>query len=731
MFGVGCGRTGWSEKCPPLSDYGFDEEIFMNLWKKINWKKAGSFCNQISIVLQAVGCCILYLVIEAISRHSLSQAWIFMVERPWVFLYNAFMIFTTFTIVYLFRRRVLVRMIIGAFWLILGMINGVILANRVTPFTGPDLKLLSDATKIMNKYLSPLMLIAIIILLGLLLLFFVWVWFKGPKFQGNIRWYVNIPLVIVTVALFWGSTQLALQKRVLSNYFGNIAFAYEDYGYPYCLAVTIFDTGISEPNGYSKELIDQILESQGEEKNSQMEQQPNILFLQLESFFDPELVNFLHISEDPIPTFRALMDSYSSGYFRVPSVGAGTANTEFETITGMSLRYFGPGEYPYKTILTQTTCESAPYILKKLGYSTHAIHNNEANFYARKSVFPMLGFDSFTSEEYMPDISDITETGWVKDYILTDEIIKCLDATEGPDYVYTISVQGHGDYSTEPILDDPQITVTGAEDREKNNYSWEYYVNQIHEMDNFVKELTDTLAEYPEPVVLVMYGDHLPTMGLETKDVDNRYLFQTQYVMWDNMGLEKKDKNLSSYQMAAEVFDRVGIHDGTIFRYHQTRRNTKNYQVDLEVLQYDLLYGNQYAYGGETPYQKTNMTLGVLPVTMKELTEIGENAYSIAGENFTASSKLEINGKLIEDTIFISSNLLMVRDVELNFGDKIDVAQQSNSSTKRVLSRSAAFIYREAALLPTPTPEPVETQTPLPASTQTDVPPEQTSATEN
>ena len=245
MFGVGCGRTGWSEKCPPLSDYGFDEEIFMNLWKKINWKKAGSFCNQISIVLQAVGCCILYLVIEAISRHSLSQAWIFMVERPWVFLYNAFMIFTTFTIVYLFRRRVLVRMIIGAFWLILGMINGVILANRVTPFTGPDLKLLSDATKIMNKYLSPLMLIAIIILLGLLLLFFVWVWFKGPKFQGNIRWYVNIPLVIVTVALFWGSTQLALQKRVLSNYFGNIAFAYEDYGYPYCLAVTIFDTGIS------------------------------------------------------------------------------------------------------------------------------------------------------------------------------------------------------------------------------------------------------------------------------------------------------------------------------------------------------------------------------------------------------------------------------------------------------------------------------------------------------
>ena len=45
------------------------------------------------------------------------------------------------------------------------------------------------------------------------------------------------------------------------------------------------------------------------------------------------------------------MKEYSSGYYKVPSVGAGTANTEFETITGMSLHYFGPGEYPYKSIL--------------------------------------------------------------------------------------------------------------------------------------------------------------------------------------------------------------------------------------------------------------------------------------------------------------------------------------------------------------------------------------------
>lgn len=94
------------------------------------------------------------------------------------------------------------------------------------------------------------------------------------------------------------------------------------------------------------------------------------------------------------------------------------------------LHCFGAGEYPYKTILKETTCESAAYDLKKLGYSTHAIHNNEANFYGRRTVFSRLGFDTFTSEEYMPDISDTTPMGWVKDHILTDEIFKTMESTE-------------------------------------------------------------------------------------------------------------------------------------------------------------------------------------------------------------------------------------------------------------------------------------------------------------
>ena len=667
--------------------------------KKINLKKPTRnqvirICNLLSVPLQFLGCCVLYLVIEALSRHSLREAWQYMTGSPLIFLYNAFLIFTTRLGVYLFKHRILARTIVGCFWFILGCVNGFLLLNRVTPFTGPDLKLINDAMRILNKYLSPGLVVAVLVGLGVLLLFFIWMFRKGWKFQGKMRYWLNIPLIVAGVAIFALTSKLAIDNRLLSTYFGNIAYAYQDYGYPYCLAVTIFDTGINEPNGYSKALMEDIVNSEGEIKETKKKNTDvNILFLQLETFIDPTEVNFLSFSEDPIPNFRKLSEEYSSGYYKVPAVGAGTANTEFESITGMSLHYFGAGEYPYKTILKETTCESAAYDLKKLGYSTHAIHNNEANFYGRRTVFSRLGFDTFTSEEYMPDISDTTPMGWVKDHILTDEIFKAMESTEGPDYVYTISVQGHGDYPTEPVLSDPEIKVTGAESEEKNN-AWEYYVNQLHEMDQFVKELTDRLSELDERVVLVMYGDHLPTMDLKVEDMKNRYLFQTKYVMWSNFDMKKKDKNIAAYQMAAEVFNRLGIHEGTVFNYHQTRKGSRNYQLDLQALQYDILYGKQYVYGGENPFEATKMQLGIYPATLERLESIGNGSYYVYGTNFTAASRLEIN-KELQETQYISPTQLLVQNVELADGDQVSVATQSNSSTKKVLSRTDYLTYNE------------------------------------
>ncbi|MEE1242889.1 MAG: sulfatase-like hydrolase/transferase, partial [Frisingicoccus sp.] len=173
-----------------------------------------------------------------------------------------------------------------------------------------------------------------------------------------------------------------------------------------------------------------------------------------------------------------------------------------------------------------------------MGYGTHAVHNHSGNFYSRAQVFNNIGFDTFVCKEFMNFVQ--TENGWAKDEVLLTHIEDCLNSTDQQDFVFTISVQGHGSYPEEKLIDNPKITVSGLETEEKNN-QWEYYVNQIYEMDLFAKNLVDMMEQRGEPAVVVFYGDHLPTMGLEETDLKSQNLHYTNYVIWDNIGLEKKD----------------------------------------------------------------------------------------------------------------------------------------------------------------------------------------------
>ena len=177
------------------------------------------------------------------------------------------------------------------------------------------------------------------------------------------------------------------------------------------------------------------------EKTKASTERPNIIFLQLESFIDPNIVNNVKLSEDPIPYYRSLTKKYSTGKLTVPAVGAGTANTEFETMTGMSVHFFGPGEYPYNSVLLKKNCESIPYDLRELGYSTHAIHNHRAAFYHRNEVLGGLGFETFTSIEYMNNVTR-TPKGWARDNVLTENIMDALNSTENEDYGRTEMVVG-------------------------------------------------------------------------------------------------------------------------------------------------------------------------------------------------------------------------------------------------------------------------------------------------
>ena len=530
----------------------------------------------------------------------------------------------------------------------------------------------------------------------------VWIvsmWKRGGQYAGKVRKVWALVGIVASFGAYALVSDLAVEKRVVSTYFGNIAFAYEDYGLPYCFMASLFNTGINEPTDYSEKTLDTITnnnEITKSETGRSEEELPNIIFVQLESYFDVDEAEFFTTSQDACPNLHEMYENYSSGYFKVPSVGAGTANTEFEVLTGMNLRYFGPGEYPYKTYLKEKTCESAATALQSLGYGSHALHNNGGNFYSRARVFNNTGFDSFTSKEFM-NILQMTENGWAKDDILVQHILEAMDTTPQQDFVFGISVQGHGDYPEEPVLEEPVIKVEGIEDEALKN-KWEYYVNQVYEMDQFAGHLVQAVEERGEPSVIVFYGDHLPTMGLKAEDLKGRYLYNTNYVIWDNIGLEKQDRNVAAYQIMADVFDRLDIHSGSVFNYHQERRKTKNYLADLELLQYDILYGDQYVYDGEPPItaEDTHMVMGVRDVTLQNLVPHLDDGYSLYGENFTKSSKIFVNGEK-QKSNFLNNTRIDISEVELKDGDVISVNQMGSSNT--LFRKSDDYIYQGRELV--------------------------------
>ena len=663
-------------------------------------KPVYAFMNRFSLVFHVLLACVINLAIEAISRHSLFEAWDYMVDTPMVFLYNAFMIFMTFTIVYLFRRRVFARIIIGVLWLALGVCNGYMLLKRVTPFNAQDLKVASDAVSLINNYFNPFELVVLVVGIAAVVIWVVSMWRRGGQYEGKMHRILALIGIVVCFGGYTFLTDQALDKRVISNYFGNIAFAYQDYGLPYCFMASLFNTGIDEPNGYSEQAIARI-SNDGEitknETGRKEDELPNIIFVQLESYFDVDEAEFFTTSEDASPNLHEMYNNYSTGYFKVPSVGAGTANTEFEVLTGMNLRYFGPGEYPYKTVLKESTAESAATALSALGYGTHALHNNGGNFYSRARVFNNIGFDTFTSKEFM-NILQTTENGWSKDDILVDHILEAMDTTGQQDFVFGISVQGHGDYPEEKLIENPKITVEGIEDEAVKN-KWEYYVNQVYEMDAFAGKLVKAIEERGEPSVVVFYGDHLPTMGLKAEDLKSRYLYNTNYVIWDNIGLEKQDRNIPSYQIMSDLFERLDIHSGTVFNYHQERRKTKNYLSDLELLQYDILYGKQYVYDGDLPITEGHMQMGVKDTSIKDLVPHLDGGYSLYGQNFTKYSKVYVNGEK-QKSSFLNNTRIELPEMELKEGDVVTVSQVGSSNT--VFRTSNEYVFKEGKLSEVP-----------------------------
>lgn len=623
---------------------------------------------------------VLDCAVEALHRHSVLKMFRFLGTNPYAFCFGGLILFLTLCPSLFFRRRAFARGMLSLIWLGLGVVDCIILYNRSTPLTMVDFQLLGSVWPVLEVYLRPWQMVLAGVAAALLIALIVLWALRADKQPRLAR--EGLFALLISALLLWGGWQLGLETGALTDVYPNLPDAFRSYGFVTCFSSSAVGQGIDQPEDYSQASVQSILQEihvSGQESEPAVK--PNILFVQLESFIDVGRLNSVKSDKDPTPVFNGLKKTCSTGLLTVPSIGAGTANTEFEVLTGMDRLYFGTGEYPYKTVLQDHTCESLCYVLRELGYQSHAVHNHYGTFYDRDLVYSHLGFNTFTSLEYMGPTGK-TPRGWALDETLTDYVEQAMDSTPGVDFVYTVTVQGHGKYASDGEAELPFTAVTD----EEVSAEWSYYMTQIHGTDQFVGDLIEALEAREEPCVLVLFGDHIPSLGIEDEDLNFGTTLQTEYVIWSNFGLEKQDRNLFSWQLGSWVLERLGIENGVMNKLHQRYRDNPNYREALETLEYDLLYGDQTAYGGSVP-EPTVLHMGIGEIELSAVS-VQANRLTITGRGFTPWSTVLVDGKP-QETRYLNQGTLLVTEFDQEEPFTVTVAQMGKD--KAILSETAEY----------------------------------------
>lgn len=670
-------------------------------------KKAASFCkNSIKqfsglfytapFRFSLISSFILVIIVEALCRHSFFSVFEFMFTHPLMFLSAWVIILFTISFSWFMKKGIVMWFTASIVWFGLALTNCIIKFYRAAPLTGSDFVILDSVLPIIGVYLNVFQIILCAVGIFGAIALIVLLWIKTAKREINFKLGLTRFLALtITLAII---IPCFFIFDIFPKSFSDINKAYDEYGFPYGFLCSIFVHGIDKPDGYGKESIDAILDRIDEKKNesgsteSDPEIKPNVIYVQLESFFDINTVKKLSVSEDVIPNFSSLKKNYLSGYLSVPLVGAGTANTEFEILTSMDLDFFGAGEYPYTSVLEDDTCESAAYIYSNYGYKTHAIHNNTGTFYDRNIVYGNLGFDTFSPIECLYNV-EYNPLNWATDACLKNQIIETLNSTEERDFIFTVSVQAHGKYPTEMLGDPSDYKYTyddidGLDSEELENM-YLYYINQIKGTDDFIGTLIDYLSDFEEPTVVVFYGDHLPFLELEAEDVECGDLYRTEYILWSNydLGIEDTDgEMLEAYQLSSMIYGLLGFDGGVMSDLHTYLRNEEDYLELIETIEYDLLFGDKYAYGEKGGYKPKEITFGIRSVSITDIavsaSEESEKKLKITvrGKNYNPFSKICVNGEEADETFYVSENELYAV-LKLSVGDVITVVQQASDGT--------------------------------------------------
>lgn len=517
-------------------------------------------------------------------------------------------------------------------WMILlvGLANVYKMKGRMEPLYPEDFYYLKELTFLKDLLPTPLFIILLVSLLAMFLLVLV-----GVITSFSLPWRKQLLRVM---CLILSSVSLCYVSHF--NYPHNqLKQAYDRTAkwVPYSQKMNYYNVGfvagflynlevipMEQPKNYSEKTIHQIVNKyqKSEKDTPAITDKPNIILVLSESFSNPNRLKGITVSPDPLKDYWQIgKDSVYQGSMLSENYGGGTANIEFEALTGFNMSLFNAQlTTPYTMLLPkQTRFPSFVSDMKNLGYTSIAIHPYNTSMYKRREVYTRLGFDEFLEESSFSTVEKLGNNPYVPDQAVFSKTLDMLKEDPSvPKLFHLVTMQSHLPYQNKYLQSDYQ---TQPVNKKLENYSQDLaYSSQA------VAQFIEELNKLKQPSIVVYYGDHLPSLYPEEirKQHKSDKLHETEFFIWSS----KEAKAYPDYQttvlspqyftlLTKELanlpltgFDRLrqallsylpAFERGRYYyegKYHkELSLNNKQQQIyqDYQLIQYDITVGEQYS----------------------------------------------------------------------------------------------------------------------------------------
>ena len=332
-------------------------------------------------------------------------------------------------------------------------------------------------------------------------------------------------------------------------------------------AMELRTLNVQRPEGYSTEGAEELASAYAEAETASTGEKPNVVVVMMESMSDLRVLGDFQTSQEVTPFLDEFMPSTRRGMAISSVFGGNTANSEWEFLTGNTMAFLPEGSVAYRQFV-KNRANSLVEVMKNNGYYCAALHPYGADGWDRSRIYPMMGFDETTF------VDDADWGGTVRKYVsddaFVDKVLATLNSREGaeqPLFLFGVSMQNHGGYSESGFEADVQTVGLNGTYRDVNQY-----LSLMKLTDAALEKLVEGLKQTEEPVVLLVFGDHQPSLQAgfyeEIGNPSEVQLHTVPFLIWKNYEQEAEELPLTSINyLSTLLMESAGLEKPAYYRF--------------------------------------------------------------------------------------------------------------------------------------------------------------------